>query len=136
MTDTIAIERRSSRSPTWLDAYIGRRIQQRRTDLGISQSELGRLVGITFQQIQKFEIGINRVAASRLADIAAVLGASPGDFFPAGTQDAPDLRRRDLAQVLDAIDRMVERHQLTIEELQRLQRRLRRIKMQMPPSEA
>jgi transcriptional regulator with XRE-family HTH domain len=133
MTDTTAVERRSTRSPTWIDAYIGRRIYQRRTDLGLSQSELGRRVGITFQQIQKFEIGLNRVAASRLADIAAALGASPCDFFPAGTQEAPDMRVSDLAQVLDAIDRILERHHLTIAELQRLQRRLRQIEMQMPP---
>jgi transcriptional regulator with XRE-family HTH domain len=59
MTNTSAIERRSNRSPTWIDAYIGRRIYQRRTDLGLSQSELARQVGITFQQIQKFEIGLN-----------------------------------------------------------------------------
>lgn len=136
MTDTIAIERRSSRNPTWVDYHIGRRIQQRRTDLGMSQSDLGRLVGITFQQIQKFEIGLNRVPASRLADIAAVLGASPGDFFPNADDKAPDLRGSDLSQVLAAIDKIVERHQQTIGELQVLQRRLRRIEMQMPPSEA
>jgi transcriptional regulator with XRE-family HTH domain len=133
MTNTSAIERRSNRSPTWIDAYIGRRIYQRRTDLGLSQSELARQVGITFQQIQKFEIGLNRVAASRLADIAAALGASPCDFFPTGTHEAQDMRVSDLAQVLEAIDRILERHRLTIAELQRLQRRLHQIEKQIPP---
>jgi transcriptional regulator with XRE-family HTH domain len=132
MVDTTDSDRRSSRNPTWTDAYIGRRILQRRKELGISQVELRRQIGLTFQQIQKFETGFNRMPASRLADIAKVLNASPGDFFPAVANEVPALRRGDLTEVMDAIDEMVERHQKTIDELQRLHRRLRRMEMQVP----
>lgn len=53
----------------------------RRTLLGLSQGELARQVGLTFQQIQKYERGANRIGASRLAEFAAVLDVSPGWFF-------------------------------------------------------
>ena len=53
----------------------------RRTLLGLSQGELARRVGLTFQQIQKYERGANRIGASRLAEFAAVLEVPPGWFF-------------------------------------------------------
>ena len=123
MSDTIN-ERRSSKSPTWIDTYIGRRIQQRRAEINMSQTKLGDLVGLTFQQIQKFENGINRVAASRLANIAAVLQASPGDFFPPTGDAAPKLRQGDLDQTLDAIAEIIARHEQSIEELRSTYRRI------------
>jgi transcriptional regulator with XRE-family HTH domain len=123
MSDSI-IDRRSSRTPTWVDTYIGRRIQQRRAEFNMSQTRLGELVGLTFQQIQKFESGANRVAASRLADIAAVLKASPGDFFPPTSDAAPRLQRGDLDQTLEAIAAIIERHEQSIAELQGIYHRL------------
>jgi transcriptional regulator with XRE-family HTH domain len=60
----------------------------RRTLLGLSQGELARRVGLTFQQIQKYERGANRIGASRLAEFAAVLAVSPGWFF----EEMPRLR--------------------------------------------
>ena len=53
----------------------------RRTMLGLSQGELGRSVGLTFQQIQKYERGVNRIGASRLAEFALQLSVPPGWFF-------------------------------------------------------
>jgi transcriptional regulator with XRE-family HTH domain len=60
----------------------------RRTLLGLSQGELARRVGLTFQQIQKYERGANRIGASRLAEFSAVLAVPPGWFF----EDMPRLR--------------------------------------------
>ena len=57
-----------------LDVYIGNRVKFRRTMLGISQDKLGTSLGITFQQIQKYEKGVNRISASTLYSIANVLG--------------------------------------------------------------
>lgn len=62
---------------TMIDAEVGARIKNRRKLLGISQSALGERVGITFQQIQKYEKGTNRVGASRLQGIASSLGTTP-----------------------------------------------------------
>jgi transcriptional regulator with XRE-family HTH domain len=56
-----------------VDVHVGARMRQRRTLLGMSQEKLGTAVGLTFQQIQKYERGVNRVSAARLLQIAAVL---------------------------------------------------------------
>ncbi|MDR1334577.1 MAG: helix-turn-helix domain-containing protein [Holosporaceae bacterium] len=56
-----------------LDTYIGKRVKSRRSLLGISQEKLGNYLGITFQQIQKYEKGVNRISASSLYNIANVL---------------------------------------------------------------
>lgn len=65
-----------------MDAYVGERISARRTALGLSQSALGQRLGVSFQQVQKYENGSNRVSATRLHAIATLLGTSIGDFFP------------------------------------------------------
>ena len=64
-----------------VDAYVGVRLRMRRTMLGMSQSKLGQLLGVTFQQIQKYEKGANRISASRLQQTARVLEVSPSYFF-------------------------------------------------------
>ncbi len=64
-----------------VDGHVGRRIRERRRALGISQEKLGSALGISFQQIQKYEVGTNRVAAGRLWDIAKVLEVDVGYFF-------------------------------------------------------
>lgn len=64
-----------------VDRQVGARIRLRRNLLGLSQTELGRAVGVTFQQIQKYENGQNRVGASRLQRIAQALDTVPGWFF-------------------------------------------------------
>jgi transcriptional regulator with XRE-family HTH domain len=64
-----------------VDVYVGARLRMRRTMLGMSQSKLGELLGVTFQQIQKYEKGSNRISASRLQHTARVLEVSPGYFF-------------------------------------------------------
>ena len=64
-----------------VDVHVGQRIRQQRWTLGITQSQLADAVGIKFQQIQKYETGMNRVSASRLWEIARALGVEIGFFF-------------------------------------------------------
>jgi len=67
--------------PDAIDVYVGGRIRMRRIMLKMSQTGLGGELGITFQQVQKYEKGTNRVGASRLQKIATVLGVPPSFFF-------------------------------------------------------
>jgi len=82
-------EERGSRRPNPIDVHVGSRVRFRRMLLGMSQEKLGEKLGLTFQQIQKYEKGINRIGASRLFDLAQVLGV-PVQFFyeeaPAGVE--------------------------------------------------
>lgn len=71
----------ASRQPHPMDTHIGRRIRLRRTLLGVSQQQLAAAVGVTFQQIQKYETGINRMSAARLYDVARSLGVPEHFFF-------------------------------------------------------
>lgn len=72
-------ERESRPSP--IDVHVGSRIRLRRTLLGMSQERLGEALGLTFQQIQKYERGVNRVGASRLFDLSRVLDVPISFFF-------------------------------------------------------
>lgn len=65
-----------------VDVYVGARIGLRRSALGLSQSALAQQLGISFQQVQKYETGQNRISASRLHRAATVLGTSVETFFP------------------------------------------------------
>lgn len=67
--------------PHKVDVHVGQRIRQRRWLAGMTQQKLAELVGIKFQQIQKYETGANRVSASRLWDIADALGVEVAHFF-------------------------------------------------------
>ncbi|GHD99525.1 Cro/Cl family transcriptional regulator [Defluviimonas sp. 20V17] len=69
-----------------VDAHVGKRIRHRRWMVGMTQQQLADQVGIKFQQIQKYETGMNRVSASRLWDIAASLSV-PISFFFEGLDD-------------------------------------------------
>lgn len=64
-----------------VDAYVGSQIKLRRTVLGMSQDHLGGELGVSFQQVQKYENGSNRVAASRMYDVARILDVPVGFFF-------------------------------------------------------
>ncbi len=66
---------------TPIDGYVGSRVRQRRRILGMSQEMLGKAVGITFQQIQKYERGVNRIGASRLFTLSKVLSVPIAFFF-------------------------------------------------------
>jgi transcriptional regulator with XRE-family HTH domain len=64
-----------------LDAIVGARIGMLRVNRGMSQAKLAERIGVTLQQLQKYERGVNRVGASRLSQIARVLGVSVGELF-------------------------------------------------------
>ncbi len=64
-----------------VDVHVGKRIRHQRWMVGMTQQQLAEKVGIKFQQVQKYETGMNRVSASRLWDIAEALGVSIGFFF-------------------------------------------------------
>ena len=73
------------RDPNFIDVHVGNRIRVRRQLIGMSQEKLGEALGITFQQIQKYEKGTNRVGASRLQAISTILNVPVSFFF----EDAP-----------------------------------------------
>jgi len=75
-----------------VDAHVGKRIRHRRWMVGMTQQQLADRVGIKFQQIQKYETGMNRVSASRLWDIAEVLGVAISFFFE-GIDDKREVPR-------------------------------------------
>jgi transcriptional regulator with XRE-family HTH domain len=96
MADDVSIEDdssaetpRGSRRANPMDVHVGSRVRLRRMLLGMSQEKLGEHLGLTFQQVQKYEKGVNRIGASRLFDLARVLGV-PVQFFydeaPSGVQ--------------------------------------------------
>lgn len=72
---------RRGEGPNPIDVHVGARLRLRRTLLGLSQEKLGDAVGITFQQLQKYERGSNRISASRLFNLAQVLQVSVAFFF-------------------------------------------------------
>ena len=67
--------------PNPIDVHVGQRVRQRRTLLGMSQEKLAEAIGLTFQQVQKYERGANRVGSSRLFDLARVLDVPIAYFF-------------------------------------------------------
>jgi transcriptional regulator with XRE-family HTH domain len=71
----------NARKANTMDAHVGLRLRQRRTLVGMSQERLGELLGLTFQQVQKYEKGSNRIGASRLFEIAKILGVPVQHFF-------------------------------------------------------
>ena len=75
-----------TRAPNAVDLHVGGRVRMRRKLLGVSQEALGDAIGLTFQQVQKYERGANRVSASKLYDIAKALQA-PVSFFFDGLAD-------------------------------------------------
>ena len=69
------------RAANAIDKKIGQRVRSRRLEIGMSQERLAELLGVTFQQVQKYEKGVNRIAASRLHDIGAALDMPAARFF-------------------------------------------------------
>jgi transcriptional regulator with XRE-family HTH domain len=69
-----------------IDRRIGRQLRRRRHALGVSQNALAAAIGVRFQQIQKYEAGLNKLSAARLWQVAAALEVSPGYFFESVAQ--------------------------------------------------
>lgn len=77
--------------PHPVDRHVGRRVCDKRIALGYNQSDLGRALGLTFQQIQKYEKGANRISASKLWDIARFFKVDISYFFEGLTTPAPGM---------------------------------------------
>src|SRR3984893_7547314 len=84
--DKLADKHEKESRPSPIDIHVGSRIRLRRTLMGMSQERLGEALGLTFQQVQKYERGVNRVGASRLFDLSRVLDVPISFFF----DDMPD----------------------------------------------
>ncbi len=103
--------------PRPVDVHVGRRVKARRTLIGMSQEELGKHVGLTFQQIQKYENGMNRIGAGRLWRFSLILGQPISWFFEGiGEQKRKSddlLAKREtlnLVRYLSACDPDVQKH--------------------------
>ena len=86
-----------------IDSYVGARIRMRRQLLGMSQERLAEQIGVTFQQVQKYEKGINRIGASRLQRIADVLHTSVSFFFEQENSEPLTLQGLDLSANSDPV---------------------------------
>lgn len=76
-----------TKAPNEIDRHVGSRVRMRRLLVGMSQEKLGDALGLTFQQVQKYEKGTNRISASRLQQIAIVLGVSIEYLYSGGKSD-------------------------------------------------
>ncbi|GEL43975.1 transcriptional regulator [Methylorubrum extorquens] len=96
----------SPKQATKDDVIVGLRIQALRKSKGLSQTALGVAIGVSFQQIQKYENGMNRVGAGRLGDIARVLGVPVSVFFEEGENAAAKEKTEafDFLRVPGAVD--------------------------------
>jgi transcriptional regulator with XRE-family HTH domain len=106
--------------PNPIDVHVGKRIRLRRTLLGISQTSLADAIGITFQQVQKYEKGSNRVSSSRLMDIANALDVELPYFFQEMSAQLAEqtpsklLRAKKLPEIDQEKDPMVRRETLEL----------------------
>ncbi|MBX9576093.1 MAG: helix-turn-helix domain-containing protein [Caulobacteraceae bacterium] len=92
------IKARPDDAPHPIDVHVGRKVVEVRKRRGLTQSDLAKATGVTFQQVQKYERGTNRISASRLHQIAEFLGEPVSSFFPADPdavefEDAPRSRQ-------------------------------------------
>lgn len=83
----------TERRTTAIDRHIGTKVRERRTQIGMSQEKLAELLGVTFQQIQKYEKGLNRIAASRLYDMTKALKINVAYFFDGLAETATESER-------------------------------------------
>ena len=89
--------RMPSGKPNPVDVHVGSRVRLRRTLLGMSQEKLGEAIGLTFQQVQKYERGANRIGASRLWDLSRVLDCPVSFFFEEMDEETASASPRNLS---------------------------------------
>ena len=106
-----------------VDAHVGARIHDRRIMLGLTQQQLTEMIGVTYQQMHKYERGINRVSAGRLYDIACALNAPIAYFYEGLDQEAPQPappNRRMLLEIARNFSEIQnEKHQVAVSQLAR-----------------
>ena len=101
-TSTSAAAKRSRTQAKTLDAHVGQRIRDKRNERGMSQTEVANALGVTFQQVLKYERGTNRVGASRLYDLSRILNV-PVQIFFEGLENQADTLRGDAENVVHLI---------------------------------
>lgn len=79
-----------SKLPSGIDRLVGQRLRWRRRELRLTQEKLGELLSLTFQQVQKYEKGVNRISAGRLYEIAAALGVQIAYFYDGASELLPN----------------------------------------------
>jgi transcriptional regulator with XRE-family HTH domain len=110
---------RGTGRPNPVDVHVGARVRLRRTLLGMSQEKLGDAIGLTFQQVQKYERGANRIGSSRLFDLSRVLDVPIGFFFdemPGDVAASSPAQTRGMAEepVIYELDPMAKRETLEL----------------------
>ena len=100
----------SARSPNKTDIHIGKRLKMQRLARGLSQTDVASRLGITFQQIQKYERGTNRVGAGRLQEMANLLGVTPAFFF----KDGPRLKEGQSEDTSETTDLLANKYNLAL----------------------
>lgn len=115
---------RQSQRANAADRHVGARIRERRVMMGLSQQQLARMIGVTYQQAHKYERGLNRISAGRLFEIGQVLGVPMAYFFEGLSTDAapPEMSSRqrmclELARNFSLINN--ERHQEALSQMAR-----------------
>ena len=104
-----------------VDIHVGQKIRQRRWLIGMTQQQLAEAVGIKFQQIQKYETGMNRVSASRLWDISRVLDVPPSFFFDGlEASDAPEVQEDKLLKKRETLELLRTYYQIPDDQRKRL----------------
>jgi transcriptional regulator with XRE-family HTH domain len=83
----------SPKAANSIDTYVAGRLRSYRKQLGISQAEIARELGVTFQQVQKYEAGINRIGAGRLFQLAALYGVSVLELFPKSVRTPDGIKK-------------------------------------------
>lgn len=98
---------KSARSTGSIDQDIGASIKAARLERGITQQDLAAKIGVTFQQLQKYETASNRISAARLIDIAGALGVTVGEFLPsAQAPSGPKISAPGLAKLISVFVRL------------------------------
>ena len=102
----------SAKTPSHVDHQVGRRIRQARRDAKLTQEQLGNLIGLTFQQVQKYEKGVNRVSAGTLYEIAQVFELPISWFFdePVVSRIA-DVNEADSSEFSDCMNLLLDLRQ-------------------------
>ncbi|WP_119679869.1 helix-turn-helix domain-containing protein [Indioceanicola profundi] len=100
--------------PNPVDVHVGSRVRLRRTLLGMSQEKLGEAIGLTFQQVQKYERGANRIGASRLFDLSRVLDVPVSFFFDDMQPDGAEAKPASTPEESGELDPMAKRETLEL----------------------
>lgn len=99
-------------NPDPIDVHVGQRVRLRRMIVGLTQTELGSALNITFQQVQKYEQGANRIGSSRLFRISQILGVPVAFFF----EEMPKEISKDLEQIIDQAETEINEVKMTSKE--------------------